>query len=146
MNPESEAVGETKILRRELLQFGWVGPVNFIVGYGSFLFFLYLFAGSDYRLALVASHLVGSSVAFVLYRKFVFRAAGNLLWDYLRFQSTYVFAFGLNVIVLFLFVDLMRWRVELAQFVALVLVASATFLAHKYFSFFRRASQPVANG
>lgn len=124
-------------MKRELLQFGWVGPVNFLVGYTSFLIFLYLVGDSDYRLALVASHLFGTLVAFILYRKFVFIARGNLLLDYVRFQGTYILVFVLNLILLFLLVDLMGWRVELAKLFAQVLMAILAFLSHKYFSFFR---------
>jgi putative flippase GtrA len=132
---------ESMTLRRELLHFGWVGPANFLIGYGSFLFFLYLFSRSDYWLALTASHFISSSVAFALYRRFVFRTAGNLLTDYLRFQSTYVFAYVLNVLFLLLLVETIGWRIDLAQLVALIAVAVATFIGHKYFSFSRREGQ-----
>lgn len=145
MKIDSLANFESMTLRRELLHFGWVGPLNFLIGYGSFLFFLYLFSRSDYWLALTASHFFSSSVAFALYRRFVFGAAGNLLTDYLRFQSTYFFAFVLNFLFLLLFVETMGWRVDLAQFVALIVVAGATFIAHKYFSFSRREGQNREN-
>lgn len=137
MKTSAGSKGDARTLKRELIQFGWVGPVNFLVGYGSFLLLLDLFSEFDYWLALVTSHIVGSSVAFFLYRRYVFRAVGNLLWDFLRFQSAYVFALILNIMILFLLADILGWRVEIAQLFALLLVAGATFFTHKFFTFFR---------
>jgi putative flippase GtrA len=128
----------------ERLRFLIVGGVNTAVGYGAFALIYYLWgSGLGYIGTLLCAHLVASSLAFFLYRRWVFRVRGRPLLDYVRFQGIYAVSLAVNIALLPAFVELLGWNVYLAQAVVLVVTVIGSFLGHKFFSFRRpRTSSP----
>ena len=127
----------------ERVRFLAVGGFNTAFGYGVFVLLQFLFgAWIGYLGSLFASHLIASSVAFVLHRRLVFRVKGKVLLDYVRFQSVYLVSLTINTLLLPVFVELLGWNVYLAQALIVCVTVVASFVGHKFFSF-RRGPDPA---
>jgi len=87
---------------------------------------------------LVVAHLIAAVVAFILYRRFVFRVSGNVVIDFLRFESVYLVPLTVNLVVLPSVVALGVSAI-LAQGVILVVMTVVSYVGHRYFSFRRKA-------
>lgn len=95
---------------------------------------------------LAVSHLIAAIVAFILYRRMVFRVAGNVLIDFLRFETVYLVPLAVNLVVL---PALVVWGMNriLAQGIILVVMTVFSYVGHRYFSFRRPGrglTQPIA--
>jgi len=123
----------------EKIRFFIVGGFNTIIGLGAFAVFQFLSNGALHEVVvLLLAHLVASSIAFVLHRRVVFRVSGQIVVDYVRFQSIYVIPLSINAIVLPLLVRVGGVNVYLAQLLFTVVSVCISYIGHKYFSF-RRA-------
>ena len=126
------------------MRFLAVGATNTVVGYLVFSgFTLWVFADVylGYLLSLALSYTVGITLAFVLYRRFVFLVHGHLLRDFGRFVSVYLVAIGINAAVLPLLVEAAHVPPLLAQLIILVATTLLSFFGHKKFSFRRSAEE-----
>jgi len=120
-----------------------VGATNTLVGYLTFsAFTLWVFADVylGYLLSLALSYAVGITLAFVLYRRFVFTVRGHVLRDFGRFVSVYVVVITINAAALPLLVEAAHVPPLLAQLVILVVTTLLSFFGHKKFSFRRSAA------
>lgn len=136
-----------RVFRDERFRFLIVGGFNTAFG---FLVFILLDLtlgrtmdrGGHELLASVAtlllSHVIASIVAFVLYRRFVFRVSGNVPIDFVRFQGVYAVPLAVNIVVLPLLVSFGIPRI-LAQGSIIVVTTVFSYVGHRFFSF-RRTS------
>lgn len=132
-----------RLLGDERIRFLLVGGFNTAFGY--FVFVVVqatLGHWIGYIGSLYTSHVLASLVAFVLHRRLVFRVSGNLVIDFLRFQSVYLVSLAVNTIMLPFLVEILGWNIYLSQAVIVVVTVTASFLGHKFFSFRRPASPP----
>lgn len=135
--PESMAVTEQGA--RYLV----VGTANFIFGFAFFAGLLLLIDGAlDYRVVFCLAWIVNVTEAFVTTRFFVFKAAGHVVRDYLRFCLVQGGSAVLNLVCLTIAVDGFALDVIFAQALVLPVVVLCTFLGHRWFSFHR--SHPAA--
>jgi len=132
--------GVLKLVRDPRVRYLVVGGSNTLVGFAAYAVALAFVGGSNYWIALLISHAVGTTLAFFLYRRFVFLVSGRIFADYLRFQLVYLGALSLNIFFLFVFVQLLQADPLAAQGGVLVLIATLTYVAHKFFSFRRPRS------
>ena len=137
-----------KVLGDERLRFLLVGGLNTAVGYGLFALVQWSVGRwISYFASLLIAHLCASLLAFVLYRRFVFRVSGNVVVDFLRFQTVYLIPLAANLVVLPILVAGLGWNVYLAQASIVIVTTIVSFLGHKYFSFRRaRHEQAEADG
>jgi putative flippase GtrA len=125
----------------EKLRFLVVGGFNTAVGFGAFSLIQFLSNGALHEVVvLLLGHLVASSIAFVLHRRVVFRVSGQILLDYVRFQSVYVLPLTINAIALPLLVRVAGMNVYIAQALFTVVSVVISYVGHKYFSFRRKPS------
>ena len=128
-----------KLYLNEKIRFLIWGLVNTATGY---LFFgiLYWSIGTQigYFGAVIWSYFIGSIVSFVNTKFFVFRAKGQVITEYLRFVVVYVPIVVLNLITLPFLLRETRMNPYIGQAVVMAFLAILSFLAHKYFSFFRK--------
>ncbi len=89
---------------------------------------------------LLVAHAIASLLAFVLYRRFVFRVTGHALIDFVRFESVYAVPLAINVVVLPLVVALGVPRI-VAQGCIIVVTTLFSYFGHRFFSF--RRSDPA---
>ncbi len=124
----------------ESLRFLVVGAFNTLLGFGAFALIQFLIgAWIGEVLVLVLAHLSVSTIAFFLHRRITFRAHGNLLIDFVRFQSVYIIPVGINLVVLPLLVRVAGMNVYLAQGIITIFSVVVSYFGHKYFSFRRKA-------
>lgn len=130
-----------RLVRDQRIRFLAVGVTNTIVGYAVFsALTVWAFAGIPlgYLLSLVVSYAVSITLAFWLYRTFVFPVKGRILSDFAKFVGVYIVSIALNAVLLPLFVEIVGLNPLVAQAISLVLTTLISYFGHKYVSF-RRA-------
>jgi putative flippase GtrA len=142
-----------RLVRDQRIAFLLVGGFNTAVGFGLFVLFDltvgHLVDGLAGRVAgslatLACAHVVAVLVAFVMYRRFVFRVTGHVWRDLLRFQAVYLVSTGINAVVMPILVQLGVDRI-LAQLLFLVVSVVVSYFGHKNFSFRRSAKDQAKN-
>lgn len=132
-----------RLLGDERVRYLLVGGFNTAFGYAVFVIVQFFFGQwIGYFASLYSAHLIASIVAFTLHRRVVFRVSGNVIIDFLRFQSVYIVALAINTVMLPLLVEVFHWNVYLAQASIVFVTVVVTFAGHKYFSFRRPAALP----
>lgn len=140
-----DSTGDLPLLsaRSQGIAFVTLGAVNTLIG---FLFFVgfELIVGPHvgYLVVLLLAHVASVICAFILYRRLVFRVRGHWWKDLLRFESVYLVALALNLLLLPILVEAAHLPVIAAQTLIVGVTASFTFLGHKHFSF-RRQHPPA---
>ena len=126
------------LYNNEKIRFLLVGGINTVLGL--LLFYLVQFFIGKYITyigSLLTTHLMVSTIGFILYRKYVFKVTGNLLVDFFRFQSVYSVSLISNLVILPVLVSGFHWNVYVAQTLTIAAVTVVSFLGHKLFSFQR---------
>jgi putative flippase GtrA len=117
-----------------------VGGFNTVLGYLTFsALTLWVFheVRFGYLLSLVCSYAIGISVAFVLYRRLVFKVQGQVVRDFVRFVAVYAVSIGINAVVLPVLVEVAGVPPVLAQAVVVLITTLLSFVGHRTFSFRR---------
>lgn len=131
-----------KVVRDQRVAFLLVGGLNTVFGFGAFIAFLAILGQGLYLWALICAYIVATTVAFVLYRFVVFRVRGQVLADLWRFVTVYLTQLGVNFVLLYVLVSIVRLRpVLLAQVLITIVTALISWTGHKHFSF-RRTGSP----
>lgn len=113
------------------------------------LFAVLLLTGLPYMVAILFSHAVIVSLAFPVYRRLIFRSTRRWQRDLPRFLSVWTGGFIAGVIGTPALVELAGIPPLPAQVIAVAVVAVASYLGHKFFSFGtdrRSARRPPAEG
>lgn len=121
------------MFEKEISRFVFVGILNTIVGYGAFFILLYLTI--HYILALIISSVIGIAHSYIWNRKWTFKSRGNVRKESSKFITVYGIAFVMNLIILAIFVEKLRFDPKIGQIFALGIVTIISFLGHKYWSF-----------
>lgn len=128
-----------RLLGDDRVRFLLVGGLNTVVGYGLFVFVQALLGSRiSYVGSLLIAHAFASFLAFVLYRRWVFRVRGNVVLGFLRFQLVYLVPLGANLLALPLLVEVGGMNVYLAQALIVIVSTIVSYFGHKFFSFRRR--------
>jgi putative flippase GtrA len=125
------------LLRSQPIRYLMVGGFNTVLGFTLFTVQV-LVLQIPYLAALVVSHVVGVTVAFLLYRRFVFGAAGGFWLDYVRCHGVYLGQFALSGTLLVILAEVFGLAPVLAMAVTLVTTVTVSFFGHKHISFRRR--------
>lgn len=128
-----------RALRQQSVRFVAVGLVNTVVGFVLYGLLLLLFADVrfGYLLSLGLSWAVSITIAFFLYRRFVFVVRGNLVVDYLRFVTVYLVNIAINAVGLAALVEILSVAPLLAQLIMLIITTGLSYVGHRWFSFRR---------
>jgi putative flippase GtrA len=109
---------------------------------GGFVAFIYLatyaallFVGLQYFVGIIASQAIVISIAFPLYRRFVFGPGASLLTDFVKFLTVWVGGLIAGLIITPLAVEILSWNPWLAQVAAMAIVTAANFVAHRFWTF-----------
>lgn len=139
-------VAASKLLADQRIRFLIVGGINTALGFGSFALFelaIGRYLGRfGYMVSLLMSYAFAMSIAFVLHRRFVFKVRGNLWVDLGRFIVTNLVGLGLNAVLLPALITVTGWDPIIAQGLTVFIVALASYLLHKHFSFRRSNTEP----
>ena len=129
-----------RLMRDQRIRFLLVGGTNTVVGYvvySALTLWVFHDVPFGYLISLAISYAVAIVLAFVLYRRFVFKVTGNVVQDFLRFVTVYLLAIGVNTVLLPLFVEVLHVHPLLAQLIVLVITTLMSFFGHRTFSFRR---------
>jgi putative flippase GtrA len=108
---------------RPQARFLLAGAVNTAIGYGIYLLLLNVF---DYRTAYALSYAAGIGISFVLNSCFVFRQP--IRWVRLTtYPLVYVAQFLIGLSSVWVFVEVLGWREELAPVAAILLGVPVTY-------------------
>ena len=132
-----------RVVRDQRAAFLLVGALNTVIGIGWFAVFLVTVGQLwgrpwGYLAALACSHVLSVLCAFVLYRFVVFRVRGHVLADLWRFETVYLSALAVNVVLLPVLVEIVQLPVLLAQALIVVVTSVMSWVGHKHYTF-RRA-------
>lgn len=122
-------------LRHRVVRFGLVGVLNTAFSYGVFAVLQVSTFHVHYMLAMVFSQVIGTLEAFVVQRVLVWRSHGPWLRELLRFTLVYAGSFAANLVLLPLLVAVGHVPSLLAQAIVVGVLAIATYVAHREFSF-----------
>ena len=135
-----------RLLANQKVRFLMVGGFNTVFGYALFAgFYRLLFAALPfgYLLSLAASYAVAVTVAFFLYRRFVFPVVGRVRRDFLAFLGVNAVAIAVNFVLLPVLVEILGVRPLIAQAVVVVCTTLISYFGHRSISFRRPAAETL---
>lgn len=116
-----------------LWRYACAGGLNAVVGLGSI--FALMWAGSPPIIANVIGYLLSLILAFFVAKTFVFRSAGHIAPESLRYLLAFGFSFLCNLAVLYGSLNLMEWHSGLAQLAAISTYVVVMFFMSRFFVF-----------
>ena len=118
--------------RRYLL----VGIFNTVFGYALSLL-VYHFLQNDLSIVVIGImiNVISITVAFLGYKLFVFKTAGNWLNEYLRCYVTYGLSAVLGISLIWLFVEQWAWVFWFSQGLIIALTTVISYFMHRHFTF-----------
>ncbi len=122
----------------EKIRFVLVGGYNAVIGYSLYALFVWLNNEQYPQLALLLSYVISTVNSFLTQKFFVFGTFGTLkdYWnEYIRCCCTWAGTYVANVVLLFLFLDILHMNVYFAQFLGIALVAILSYIFLKHFAF-----------
>lgn len=117
------------------IRFLLIGGFNAGVSYVIYSLICIIIGEESYQLALAAAWVLSSIVSFTTQRYLVFNVKGNLVKQYLKCCTTWVFSYLINATLLEVFVQKLEINVYLAQIVATLVCAIFTYVLFKTFAF-----------
>lgn len=118
---------------KRFLKFIFVGILNTIVGYGSYIFLL-LF-GVNYIIANTLSTIIGVSCSYLLNKKITFNDSKTNKKTPFKFVSVYLVSYVVGTFNLALLVSHFGVDKYIAGFMNLFITTLISWFGHKYFSF-----------
>ena len=119
--------------KREVVRFLLAGGFNTGLTYA--LYLLLLWFGVSYPVALTIDYAVGIPLSYLLQRYWTFMPQGRLQLSFLKYVLTYLAVFAGNAVLLVVFVETGMLGPVLGQFLALAVVAIASYGAQKFWVF-----------
>jgi putative flippase GtrA len=119
--------------KKTFIKFLLVGTLNTIVGYGLYTFLLYM--NIYYLVALTASHIIATTHSYLWNKYFTFKSTNKAEKEMPRFILVYAFIYFLNLILLFIFVNILRVNPLVSQLTLLGVIALVSFSGQRLFTF-----------
>jgi putative flippase GtrA len=118
------------------IRFLLVGGYNTLFSFLLFCLLQTLFKGIfHYIVILLFCHLISVFNSFITLKYFVFRSPKNFLSEYLKVNIVYGVYFVLNALLLYSLKDLLGINIYIAQLICVIILTTASYFSHKYFSF-----------
>ncbi|MBU0520897.1 MAG: GtrA family protein [Gammaproteobacteria bacterium] len=115
----------------QLVRYYLVGALVNAGGYVAFLVLLH--AGMEPKLAASVLYVIGALVSFGLNRKLVFDSAVQIRTSLIRLFIMLLAGYVLNMLMLYVFVDLYTAPAWLIQIISVVLISVLFYLANKFY-------------
>lgn len=113
-----------------------VGGINALFGYCFSLIFYQVFHACLHIVIIGGiCNIVSISIAFLLYKLFVFKTKGNWLQEYVRCYVVYGASAVFSIVAAWLMVDYLTIPFWLAQIIIFVGIACFSYVGHSHFSF-----------
>ncbi|MBR2299204.1 MAG: ChbG/HpnK family deacetylase [Alphaproteobacteria bacterium] len=118
----------------EKLRFLLVGGFNTVFSYAFYAFLLEI-VGLPYLLSLVIQWFVTVNLSIATMRYYVFQSKGDIIAEFMKAWSVYIFLFFANVAGLSFLIEICKINPLWAQGIYLTFSTILTYILHKYFSF-----------
>ena len=116
------------------IKFLIVGAYNTIFSFALGNIFFY-FLKLPYFIILAAVHVISIMNSYSSYKIFVFRTKGHVIKELLKANATYAAAFVINLLLMFIFINLLGMGRVLAFNISTIIVVATTYFLHKNFTF-----------
>lgn len=117
----------------ELIRFGIVGVAHNLLGYLVYLLVTYL--GTDPKIAVAVLYPLGTALSYFLNRRWTFDHKGHVGASVGRFIAMHAFGLAVNLLIIFIGVDLLAYPHQLVQLFAMGFLAVMFFLLSKFVVF-----------
>lgn len=117
----------------QLIKYGVVGVLNNFLGYLIYLLVTWLWL--DPKMAVSLLYPIGATTAYFGHAKYSFSYGGKASRGVLRFVIAQLVGYSLNLLLLYVFSDILKIPHQIVQAVAIVVVAGVLFLLFKYYVF-----------
>lgn len=122
-----------RVILRQVIRYGVVGVLNNLWGYLLYLLVTWLWLQP--KTAVTILYPVGALSAYFAHAKFSFKYEGQRTRGLLRFVIAHFIGYAINVSMLYFLVDVMGWRHQLVQVLAIFVVAGVLFVLFRYYVF-----------
>ena len=117
------------------IRFVLVGGFNASVSYVIYSLICLIAGEQFYQASLATAWVVSSIVSFTTQRCFVFNVEGNIIKQYFKCCTTWVFSYIINATLLEIFVQKLQINVYVSQIIATAACAVFTYILFKTFAF-----------
>jgi putative flippase GtrA len=121
------------LFSRKEIRFLFVGGINTTVGYGSYA--LMIFLGLPYIIAQSVSTIIGTINSYFWNKYFTFKQPQKSIREVLRFILVYGASYVVNVLLLFVCVELLGVNEYGAGLIGLIFTTAISYIGHNFFSF-----------
>ena len=118
---------------RQILRYGIIGVAQNALAYGVYLVLTWL--GLDPKLVVGVTYPLAMLISFLGNRKYTFAHKGSVSRAGLRFLLAHAASYGINLGMLYVLVDRMRYPHQLVQLAAIFVCAAFLFVTLKFFVF-----------
>lgn len=118
----------------QIIRYGVVGIINNLLGYFIYLFITFFWL--DPKVAITLFYPIGALTAYFGHLKYSFSYQGRKVSSMFRYGFTYFIGYGINLMMLFILTDKLKFPHQVVQALAIPLVAAFLFIMLKYFVFF----------
>ncbi len=119
----------------QFVKFSLVGILNTVIHYAVFLLFYKLLC-VHYLLSSIIGYAAGLLNSFALNKQWTFKTKGKAVgWEFTKFLLVNAAAFGVNIVSLNIFVEIVNIRPEISQIFALGFLVTVNFLGNKLWTF-----------
>ena len=124
--------------RRQLIRYGIVGIAHNSVGYFVYLFITWL--GVDPKIVVGVSYPLAMLVSYLGNKKYTFHHQGGITKSSVRFLLAHAVSYCINLLMLYICVDLLHYPHQLVQLAAIFVCAAFLFVTLKLFVFAGQAT------
>ena len=117
------------------IRFLIIGGFNASISYIIFSIICFFVGETYYQISLACAWIISSFVSFTTQRCFVFNVKGNIIKQYLKCCTTWIFSYLINATLLEIFVKKASINVYLSQIIATLCCAIFTYILLKTFAF-----------
>ena len=117
----------------QIMKFIFVGILNTIVGYGTYVLFIFL--SLHYLLAMLLGNILGITHSYFWNKYFTFNSKNKSLKELIRFITVYVFILIINGVFLTIFIEFFKINNLIAGLLTIIIITFISFFGHKFYSF-----------
>ena len=124
------------LFHSEKFRYLLVGTINTLFGYFfSIALLMTIKTALGTVLVAILSNLISITFSFAMYKIFVFNSQGNWIKEYIKFFMIYLNISIVNVILLFILIDFLFWKIWISQLCVTFFAAFLSYISHKKFTF-----------
>jgi putative flippase GtrA len=123
----------------QLVSYGVVGIAINLTGF--FIYLLLTWNWLDPKVAISLMYPIGAIMGYLGHSKFSFSYTGSYLSGLLKYVVAHLIGYGTNIVILYIFVDLLGYPHPLIQAIAIFVVAGVLFVQFRYFVFSQKTAR-----